>query len=295
MTDTRTAKYLARSRGQTFNYLPEDVVIVTDPDSCFYDERATEPVEQEFVDDIFELGVHTPAIVAMRADDKGRQFVGVVAGRRRFKATAAANKRRKAESLEPRTVPCIMRNDLTDDEIREIIISENEQRREDTLKNKIAKAVRSYKAAEEAAKTEGERFDAKATCAAIAVRFGVNATTIARWVQVPQLGAVARGAIYKGDIPLGAVPDLVKMSAGNQADAVAKIREAAPVGTRGARKAAADVPRAEQPKQSRRPRAAIEAKIAELEEGLSAKTVSDRARRVAHIEALKFALGEDTL
>lgn len=294
MTDKRTEKYLARSRGQTVNYMPEDVVLVVDKDSPFYDERVHDPIEPEMVDDVYELGVHTPPIVKMAVNSKGKEFVGVVAGRRRFKAAGLANKRRVDNGLPPLVVECKLRNDLTDDEVRAIIVSENEQRRADSLKNKIAKATRMYKAAEEAAKAEDERFDAKATCARIAVNFGVTATTIKRWVQVPQLAAAARAAIYKGDCPIGQVDDLAKMSATNQAEAVAKVKESGATGTRGARAAAASVPRAEPPKQARRPRSAIEAKIAALEPG-GAMIGGDPAERRGIRNALKWVLGEETL
>ncbi len=273
--------------------MPEDVVLVTDEDSPFYDERVHDPVEPEMVDDVYEHGVHTPPIVKMAVNAKGREFVGVVAGRRRFKAAKLANDRRVSAGLPPQVVECKLRNDLTDDEVREIIVSENEQRRGDSLKNKIAKATRMYKAAEEAAKAEGERFDAKATCAKIAVSFGVTALVIQRWVKVPQLSAAAKAAVYKGDIPLGSVDSLARMSAGAQAEAVADIKKSGATGTKGATRAAAKQPQAKPEKQTRRPRAAIEEKLKSFMDG-NVVGGSGEERKGA-VAALRWVLGEDTL
>ena len=295
MTDQRTKEYLARSRGQTVNYLPEDVVIVTDPDHPCYDERANDPIEQEMVDDVFELGVHTPPIVKIYTNNKGKKFPAVVAGRRRFKAATLANKRRVAEGLEPRVVECKLRNDLTDEEVRAIIVSENEQRKEDSLKNKIAKASRMYKAAEEAAAAEGEKFDSKATLARLAVNFGTTALTIKRWIEVPKLGAAARGAIFKGTVPLGAVDSLKNMSAAVQAEAVKTIAASGATGTKGARKATEDKPQSRPEVQPRRSRKAIEAKITEWEKKFQEGGPHQKTICTAVLDGLRFCLGQDTL
>jgi len=313
--DQRTASYGARSRGQTANYMPGpsvpikgvgiqcgDVVIVTDPSSPFFDERAMEPIDGEMVDDVFNLGVHTPPIVCQRPGPGGKKLVCIVAGRQRFFVAHLANERRVALGMKPRVVECKLRNELTDAEIREIIISENEQRRADSLKNKISKANRLYKAEKERCSADGELFNATTVCKRLAMPFGVSAATFQRWLDVPGLADAARSAIFQGKVPLGQVDDLKKMTAADQATAVKAAVEAGATTPRRAREAAAEVPRVEEPPtQKRRPRAAIEAKLAELEakskqaEIPQAEDPQALMRRQAHMEALRYALGEDTL
>lgn len=303
--DQRTASYGARSRGQTANYMPGpsvvipgvgiqcgDVVISTDPSSPFYDERAMEPVSPEMVEDVYNLGVHTPPIMCQRPGPGGTKLVFTVAGRSRFFAGALANEMRVARGEKPRVIECKLRNELSDTEIREIIVSENEQRRADSVKNKIAKATRLYKAEQERCKAEGEQFNATAVCKRLAMPFGVPASTFKRWIEVPALSDAARGAIYHGKVPLAQVDELKKMTAADQATAVKAACEAGATTRREAKAATRNVPRVEDPPtQKRRPRAAIEAKIVELE----GRIAEDPVRHKAQIAALKFALGEDTL
>lgn len=271
-----------------------DVVIVTDPTSPFYDERAMEPVSAEMVEDVYNLGVHTPPILCQRPGPGGKKLVFVVTGRQRFYTAALANERRVALGEKPRVVVCLLRNELSDAEIREIIISENEQRRADTLKNKVAKATRLYRAEQERCKADGEPFNATAVCKRLAMPFGVAAATFKRWLEVPGLSDTARGAIYHGKVPLAQVDELAKMTAADQATAVKAATDAGATTPREAKAAAAKVPRVEEPQQKRRPRAAIEAKLAELEK--SAKDAQteigpEADMRRGQIAALRFALG----
>lgn len=288
------------AEGQTIFVDPEEVVIVLDPSHPAYDERAADPIDKEMVADVLELGVHTPPTLKHYVDDKGKRYKAVVVGRRRFKASLVANRQRVAEGLEPRKVECKLRDDLTDEEVRAYIVSENEHRRQDSLKNRIDKAHRMYRTAEAEAEQAGERFDAKAMCAKLAVHFGTTALTIRRWVEVPKLGAAARGAIYRGEVPLGSVDSLKNMSSAVQAETVKEIASSGAVGTKGARKVAEEKPQAKPdkgPPQPRRSRKAIEAKIAEWIEKGEGRDVAAETRIIAEatVRALRYALGGDTL
>lgn len=105
-------------------------------------------------------------------------------------------------------------------------------------------------------------------------------------------------AVAAGLIDHRAVVTLVKLDRAEQPAAVKEIIAAGATGPRAA-KAAVDAAKpeaADKPKkQSRRPRAAVEAKIAELEEEFRGLNGSARERSVTIVKALKYALGEDTL
>lgn len=313
--DQRTASYGARSRGQTACYMPGesvpipgvgircgDVVIVTDPSSPFYDERAMEPISSEMVDDVYELGIHTPPTVCQRPGPGGVKMVFVVLGRQRFFTAHLANVRRVAAGEPARVVSCLLRNDLDDMEIRKLIVSENEQRKADSLKNKVAKATRLFQAERERCEADGERFVEADAVKRLAMPFGVAVSVYRRWLAVPKLSDVARGAIYHGKVPLAQVDELVRMTSADQAKAVQASTAAGATTPREAKRATAALPRVEDPPtQKRRPRAAIEAKIAELEaepaKQLSISKEADVAdvARKCRIAALRYALGEDTL
>jgi len=300
----RAEEFQAEGRGQTFNYRPSQLRLVTDEASPLYDPRVHEAPSREFINSIKRRGVMFPGLATQRIDDDGKPFLGVVCGRWRVAGAEIAYRELEAEGKpfpgRPRTpqskglVPMLLVNDLTDEEIREIIVEENEQRRADTLAGRIAKANGMFAEYKATADAEGEPFREADALKKIALSFGVPVSTVKRWREVPALSAPARKAIYAGDVPIGQVDDLKLMSAANQAKAVEQAKAAGASSTKAARKATADVPKAAEQKQARRSRAAIETKIAALQPGGSMLGGHPEARR-GIVNALKWVLGEDTL
>lgn len=303
--DSRTAKFLAEGRGQTFNYLPANLTLVRDEASPLYDERVHEAPTREMIDSIKRMGVFTPILVTPIIDDHGKQRMGVVYGRQRVRGQIEAARELRAERKpfpgSPRSpqsrgeIPAIVVTDITDEEIRELITAENENRRGDSLANRIAKANRLYNEYKATADAEGEPFRDADAVARVARVCGVSVATVKRWREVPRLSAAARKGIFSGDIPIGSVDELRAMSPANQAEAVQRIKAAGAGGKASARKATENIPKAETPKQSRRPRKAIEEKIAEFEAKAKAGDKATLEQAGLVIDALKFCLGEDTL
>lgn len=301
----RAEEFQAEGRGQTFNYAPRHLRLVTDEASPLYDPRVHEKPARSFIDSIKRRGVMFPILVTQRIDDDGKPYLAVVCGRQRVMALLIAIEELLAEGQplpgRPRSpqskglVPALLVNDLTDEEIREIIVEENEQRRADTLAGRISKANGMFDEYERTAEAEGLPFNAAEAHKRVAMAFGVPISTARRWREVPKLSAPARKAIFAGEVPIGQVDDLKAMSPANQAKAVEQAKAAGASSTKAARKATSDVPKAEPTKQTRRSRAAIEEKLAAL--GPRGAIIGgDPAERRGMIKALRWVLGEaDTL
>lgn len=264
---SRADQYLARACGNTLWFLPGDIRLVTDKRHPLYDERVHEPVDREMVDSIKQFGVLQPPIVTRQIDDDGKPYMACVVGRQRFGNAIVAAEELKAEGKlipgkRPGHIECILRTDFTPEELREVVIHENAKRREEALKTKIGKAIRLLESYKVEADASEEKFVEATALRRIAGHFGVTAAVVKRWTEVPKLAPAARKAILSGAVALGLVDDLKDMSADNQAAAITKATASPTTGTRGARQAAAEVPRAE--KMARRSRKEIEATLEHL-------------------------------
>ena len=291
---SRAEKYLARACGNSYWFLPGDVRIVTDKDHPLYDERAHDPIDREMVDSIKLLGVLQNPLVSMQVDDDGKQYAACIVGRQRLMNAIVAAEELALEgklipSRRPGHIECTIRNDFTPEELREVIIHENAKRREETLKTKIGKAIRLLEAYKAEADAAEEKWTEATALRRVAGHFGVTATVVKRWVEVPKLAPAARKAIYNGTAVLGLVDDLKDMSPDNQAAAVTQAAASPTTGTRGARQATAEIPRAE--KMSRRPRKVIDAEIETLKADLTIPDLDplDRMYTEGRLAGIEFA------
>lgn len=297
---SRADLYLARASGNTSWYLPGDIVLVTDKKHPLYDERVHEAADREMVESIKMFGVLQPPLVCKQVDDAGKPYMADIVGRQRFICARVAEAELKAEGKlipgkRPGHIECIVRNDFTPEELREVIIHENAKRKEESFKNKIAKATRLLTAYKAQAEAEGEKWSEQRAMRRVASHFGVTAAVIQRWLEVPKLAAPARKAVMSGDVPLGLVDELRVMSPDNQEKAVTKAAASPAVGTRGARKASADVPRAPEEKQKRRTRKTVEAEIDKLRTALADPMLDDKTRmyKEGALYGMRFAIGDD--
>lgn len=298
---SRADLYLARASGNTSWYLPADVVLVRNKKHPLFDERANDPPDREMIESIKLFGVLQPPLVCKQVDDNGKPYMGCICGRQRFINALVAEAELKAEGKlipgkRPGHIECIVRNDFTPEELREVIIHENAKRREESFKNKISKAARLLAAYEEQAEADGEKWSEAMALRRVAGHFGVPASTIKRWLEVPKLAAPARKAVIAGEVPLGLVDDLRSMSPDNQEKAVHKAAASPAVGTRGARAATSDVPKAPpEEKQKRRPRKAIEAEIDKLRTALADPLLDDKVRmyKEGALYGMRFAIADD--
>jgi ParB family chromosome partitioning protein len=159
---------------------PSDLVIVgldthNGPEHPLYDERVLLPVPDAFVADIRALGILEPVKVR-----KNGNLLEVVAGRQRVRAAREVN--RTGGDLR---VPVMLeRGD--DARMRDVGLSENEHRVNDSHEVKIRKLVR-YLAS---GRTEHEA----------AVRFGVSGQTIKNWLALAEAGPEVKAAVAAGEI-----------------------------------------------------------------------------------------------
>jgi ParB family chromosome partitioning protein len=292
---SRADQYLARACGNTLWFLPGDITLVADKTHPLYDERVNESVDRDMVDSIKMFGVLQPPIVTRQIDDDGKPYMACVVGRQRFGNAIIAAEELKAEGKlipgkRPGHIECILRTDFTPEELREVVIHENAKRKEETLKTKIGKAIRLLEAYKVEADTNGEKNVEATALRRVAGHFGVTATVIKRWVEVPKLAPAARKAVLSGAAALGLVDDLKDMSAANQETAVARAVASPTLGTRGAKQAAAEIPRAE--KMTRRSRKVIVAEVEALTARLADPSHSDpidRARTEGRLAGIEFA------
>jgi len=125
--------------------------------------------------------------------------------------------------------------------------------------------------------------------------FGVTASVIERWLVVRKLAPVARKAVIAGEVALGLVDELANMSPENQEKAVNKAKASPTVGTRGARAASSDVPRAKPETQKRRTRKAVEAEIDKLRTALADPLLDDKTKfyKEGALYGMRFAIADD--
>lgn len=142
---------------------PEDLVIPDDPAHPLYDERATLEPSRALIDNIKTYGIIQPVVVRFNpAIDKTE----IISGRQRVKAARIAkSEQAKAGEVTVR-VPAIIKKH-EDRQSVGIMVSENEQRRADTVVTKARKAARMV--------------DMGCSVSDIATAFGVSMKTVYGW------------------------------------------------------------------------------------------------------------------
>jgi len=117
---------------------PEKLVLVTDESSPFFDPRVHWPVNSGMVKNmLYQMqGVLEPVIIA-KVDGEPV----VVDGRQRVNALRAANEMLTDQGAEPLQCPCILKRG-SDSELFSMSLSLNEQRKQDSVSDKAAKAMR---------------------------------------------------------------------------------------------------------------------------------------------------------
>lgn len=206
---------------------PEDLTLVTDKSSPFYDPRVELPVSEELVENILMNGVIQP--ITVKKD--GSEIV-VIYGRQRVKAAIEANKRRRNDKIR---VPCITQRG-EDIDLFGGMISENELRQDDDPMRKAEKCAKYINAG----KTEAEA----------AVMFGVKQSTVKQWMKMLDLSAPVRNAVKSGKIAPSAAAKLSSLSTEDQKKAL----DEATAGVKPTTKGAAALARSLRSKSGSRPK-----------------------------------------
>jgi ParB family chromosome partitioning protein len=207
----------AKGKRDAYMFDPEDLVLVTDEKHPLFDERVHLPVSESLVmnmlyapDGKTPQGVLEP-ITVVRDPETGK--VEVAVGRQRVKAAREANKRLKKQGAELLRVPAMIARANAHRGMA-MLISENENRQDDTPLGRARKAQRFI----ELGHTEEE----------IAVLFGVSKASIKNLLSLLDAPAAVRNAVEAGQITASEGYKLSKLEPSEAREKVTELKEHAP-------------------------------------------------------------------
>jgi ParB family chromosome partitioning protein len=189
---------------------PEELVLVTDPKHDLYDERVHEEPTEKFVANVLHYGVLTPILVRKNPETGKTE---VVFGRKRVKACRAANKIRKKRGEDLYRIKAVVQRSDSKTAIG-AMITENEQRVEDTPLNRAAKAAR--------------MLERGATEAEVGTAFGISPATVKNLIALIDAPAAVRKAAESGKISTSDAYKLSKLEPEEARKKVAELVEHAP-------------------------------------------------------------------
>ena len=195
---------LKAPRTTAFMVQPEELTLVTEETHPLFDPRVHLKPDETLIRNIMVYGVLEPVLVRKNGDD-----IEVLAGRQRVKAAIEANRRLEAEGKVPLRVPCMVKRGQ-DADLFGVIVSENEQRLEDTPLARADKAQRLI----DMGKTEAEA----------AIAFGVSIRTIKNWLALQDLCAPVRKAVERGQISATAAAELAGLARNEQRDRLEELK-----------------------------------------------------------------------
>lgn len=265
---SRTAEYGARSRGQTFNYLPEDVTIVgsqrfadwvreqfgkhgpkvmVDEEHPLYDPRVEKVFEPEWLEDIKALSrdvrenkVEVPIGVTLGETLKGQPQVIDVYGRRRILGVAFANQALREQGVKEQddwiVLPAIVRRG-TMDELRAVMLAENDNRKDNPPSVQAENVYRAVVLREQPIQK-------------IANRMGKPVVYLERLLKLRECEPAAIRGVDAGVIPLESIDQIRKLPPQKQTEQAERLM-AGPA--KSGRTAAAQV-RADNPEHAEPPR-----------------------------------------
>lgn len=172
-------------------------------ETTLYDERIDLDVDPNLVKNIIVYGVQQPVLVR----EESGEFI-VVDGRQRVRAARAANKQLGSAGEVQVKVPVVSVNG-DDKRVTGIMISSNEQRRDDDVLIKARKALRMLDMV-------GDKAD-------VALAFGRTTQTINAWLRLANADLAVHEAIENGQISASAGVEIAGMDKTEQAAAVEKL------------------------------------------------------------------------
>jgi ParB family chromosome partitioning protein len=178
---------------------PKELVIVTDPDEPFYDERWKLPLNEGLVLNMMEFGVIESISVAKR----GQQFI-VADGRQRVKNLIEANRRLVEQGKEPFLIECSVKHG--DDDTLEGLSISTFIRTDDSILGKAKKAVRRI--------TSGKSFER------VGLEFGVSHQAVRNWVTLLSMHKDIQSAVENNELTLAKALEWAKLTKEEQAVAL---------------------------------------------------------------------------
>lgn len=173
-----------------------------------WDERIKRPIDEAMVLNIMELGVREPIVVVVQGKGDDR-IAAVVDGRQRVRHARVANDRLVKRGEPPLQVPVIAEKGMSESEQQQLSASLNEQRYDDPVMVKAAKAARM--------KARG------LSIKQISNAFGVTEQTIALWININSLTDTVKKAVSDGKITPTAAGQLAGLKPEEQKEALAEL------------------------------------------------------------------------
>lgn len=206
----------AKGKRDVYMFDPNDLVIVTDPKSPLYDERADLALEEGlilnimFAPDGVPQGVLEPILVARNAETG---TVEVIDGRQRVKAAREANKRLRKQGVEPIRVPAMVQR-ANSHRLMGMLISSNEHRQNDTPLGRAKKAQRYL----DIGRDEAE----------VATLLGLSKASVKNLLSLLDAPAAVRNAVEANKITLSDGYRLARLEPAAARSKVAELIEKAP-------------------------------------------------------------------
>lgn len=189
---------------------PEALVVVTDPAHFLFDVRVHDELDEDFIKELMDVGVHTPIRVFPNGLVNGKPNVLVVAGRRRTLHLREANKRLAKLGRPAFRIPAIS-TDGDDKSLLLISLSENAHRKDETIEGRAAKVMKALAIG--------------CTEAEVARALGASFTTVKQLRQFSNLTPSAQASVKAKEIPLGAVSALADVPREKQAEVIAAVKK----------------------------------------------------------------------
>ena len=189
---------------------PDKVVLVEDRASALFDERVHKALSEPMVLNIMAIGVHTP-ITVRRHPETGD--IECVMGRRRVLHNREANRRLRAQGLQPRWIPCTVRRGEAAD-LLDLVVSENEQREADSPLNRARKMQKMI----ELGRSEQH----------VATMCGCSVATVKNTLSLLDAPATLRKAVESGQVSVSDAYKLAKLDPAEVAKKVEKLKAEAP-------------------------------------------------------------------
>ena len=191
-------------RLNAFSVDPSKVVVIgldteDGPEHPLYDERANAPLDEGMIVRMVKKGFTHGAIELRKDGDK----LEVLVGRQRVKNAREANRRREEEGLPKFAVRAFVKG-VDGADALELLIAENEQRRDDALILKAEKCKRLL----ELGRSEEQAAEA----------FGVDEQTIVRWMSFFDLAPEVQQAVRNGKAAFSAALHLAELPREEQVD-----------------------------------------------------------------------------
>lgn len=174
-----------------------------DTSGALYDARLLKPLNEMDVQDVMDLGVHTPIVVR-----KDGERIVVIAGRNRVRWAREASKRLGT----PVKVPCVFRTGK-DKDVAGILVSENEHRDEDSFENRANKAKR--------------LLDLGATEEEVCTRMRITMTGLKNYLAFFDLDDKVQDDVRAGAVSASAAIQLSSLPRGEQVQEMIALKEEA--------------------------------------------------------------------